>query len=305
MTIPGRSPQCLLCDGPANYDPPIRHSHVVHCRRCGNYEISFQAEQSLNPGDRWLFSAYCRRHPKGTTPFIKTPNIKDIKSSIPQYSPPEQLDNLLDLMCRMSPSEFGMASSLDPENDYPLLIMRGPGEVRSYMAELQRRGYISTVENKVVLIDGWKRLEEIARSARQSTRTFVAMWFDKSMDDLFEKAIKPAVTEAGYEPLRIDKFEHVNRIDDEIVGQIRRSRFMVADFSGQRHGVYFEAGMMLGLGRNVFWMCPKGELDENKVHFDVRQYNFIAYESVEDARIRLYHRILAKEGEGPVRPGKQ
>lgn len=41
----------------------------------------------------------------------------------------------------------------------------------------------------------------------------------------------------------------MNRIDDEIIGRIRASRFIVADFTGHRPGVYFEAGMMLGLGR--------------------------------------------------------
>jgi hypothetical protein len=72
---------------------------------------------------------------------------------------------------------------------------------------------------------------------------------------------------------------------------------MVADFTGQRHGVYFEAGLMMGLGRTVIWMCNKNELD--KIHFDVLQFNFIDYESLEDANTRLHHRILAIEGEGP------
>jgi hypothetical protein len=111
------------------------------------------------------------------------------------------------------------------------------------------------------------------------------------------KAIKPAIEKAGYDPLRVDKHEHVNRIDDEIIGQIRRSRFMVADFTGQRYGVYFEAGMMLGLGRTVIWMCDKKQLDQ--LHFDVRQFNFIDYESLAEAQDRLYNRILAIEGEGP------
>ena len=89
----------------------------------------------------------------------------------------------------------------------------------------------------------------------------------------------------------------MNRIDDEIIGQIKRSRFMVAGFTGQRSGIYFEAGMMLGLGRTVIWMCKKSEL--NQVHFDTRQYNFIDYENVTDAKKRLYDRIIAIEGQGP------
>jgi hypothetical protein len=144
---------------------------------------------------------------------------------------------------------------------------------------------------------GWERLEEIKRSGRSSNRAFVAMWFDKSTVDLYNEAIKPAIEKAGYDPLRVDKHEHVNRIDDEIIGQIRRSRSMVADFTGQRYGVYFQAGMMIGLGRTVIWICDKKQLDQ--LHFDVRQFNFIDYESIPEARDRLYNRILAIEGEGP------
>jgi nucleoside 2-deoxyribosyltransferase len=91
--------------------------------------------------------------------------------------------------------------------------------------------------------------------------------------------------------------EHVNRIDDEIIGRIRSSRFIVADFTGHRAGVYFEAGMMLGLGRTVIWMCKDDDLAN--AHFDTRQYNFINYKSVEEARKRLYDRIMAIEGAGP------
>jgi hypothetical protein len=115
---------------------------------------------------------------------------------------------------------------------------------------LAGRGLLRRQANNVSLtVSGWERLEEIRRAGRSSSLVFVAMWFDTSTITLYEEGIKPAVREAGYEPLRIDQHETVNRIDDEIIGQMRRSRFMVADFTGQRHGVYFEAGFMMGLLR--------------------------------------------------------
>lgn len=58
---------------------------------------------------------------------------------------------------------------------------------------------------------------------------------------------------------------------------------------------------MLGLERPVIWMCRKDELSkESGLHFDIRQFNFLAYESVAEARKRLYDRILAIQGEGPI-----
>ena len=47
--------------------------------------------------------------------------------------------------------------------------------------------------------------------------------------------------------MRIDRHEHVNKIDDEIIAEIRRARFVVADFThgdtGGRGSVYYEAGI--------------------------------------------------------------
>jgi hypothetical protein len=143
-------------------------------------------------------------------------------------------------------------------------------------------------------------LSELSSRALQPGQFYialVAMWFDEKVDRLYADAIEPAILGAGYKSLRMKELEHVNRIDDEIIAQIRRSRFMVADFTGQRGGVYFESGYMLGQGRNVFWMCENSELE--KVHFDTRQYNFINYKDLEEAKKRLLYRILAVEGEGP------
>src|ERR1700747_784825 len=102
------------------------------------------------------------------------------------------------------------------------------------------------------------------------------------MNNIDDKAIEPAVRDAAYRPIRVDRTEHVNRMDDEIIGRIKASRFMVADFTGHRQGVYFEAGMMLGLGRTVIWTCKDEELAAS--HFDTRQYNFINDKSAEEAQ---------------------
>ena len=274
----------------------------MECARCGRFKITSQAIEdvlAVKPEYKPLLSAYCRRLPKGVAaPTIKTDTIEQFVRTLPQYTPPEKLDNLLELMAQMTPA-LGAATTFHPETDYPLLIARGPDEVRFLQQTLVDRGYTSSPVGggQAVTLRGWERSEEIKRSGRLSNRAFVAMWFDKSTDNLYNQAIKPAILKAGYDPLRIDRHEHVNRIDDEILGQIKRSRFMVADFTGQRYGVYFEAGMMIGLGRTVIWMCDKKQLDQ--LHFDVRQFNFIDHESIPEAQDRLYNRILAIEGEGP------
>jgi len=57
------------------------------------------------------------------------------------------------------------------------------------------------------------------------------MWFHDSTDEPWEEGIKRGIEDAGYEAVRIDQQEHNNKIDDEIIAEIRRSRFVVADFT--------------------------------------------------------------------------
>jgi len=297
----GAESVCPLCERPASAQWGGGFNFIVQCERCGRFNITNTAIKYLKAEQKPLLSAYCRRLPEGAdVPTLSTAAIERFIRALPRYTPPEKLDNLLELMGRMTPA-LGEYTTFDPRNDYPLLIARSSNEAELLLRELMNRGYVSGTNDGLSLtMSGWERLEDIRRAGRASSRVFVAMWFDKSTDDLYDNGIAPAVRDAGYDPLRIDKHEHVNRIDDEIIGQIKRSRFMVADFTEQRHGVYFEAGLMQGLGRTVIWLCDKKDLDEGRLHFDVRQFNFIAYESVPDAKTRLYNRILAVEGEGQI-----
>jgi nucleoside 2-deoxyribosyltransferase len=129
------------------------------------------------------------------------------------------------------------------------------------------------------------------------------MWFNEATHAAYEKGIAPAVTEAGYSPLRIDNKEHVNKIDDEIIAEMRRSRFIVADFTCEpekvRGGVYFEAGFAMGLNVPVIWTCS--ESSRADLHFDTRQYNHIMWKDPADLHDKLLARIGALLGGGPLK----
>ena len=156
-----------------------------------------------------------------------------------------------------------------------------------------------------VEVPGYSRVAEI-RKTPDSSQCFVAMWFDCSMNDVYEKGFRTAIAAAGYTPLRIDrKPDLIGKIDDEIIAEIRRSRFVVADFThgdgGARGGVYYEAGFAHGLDLPVIFTCRKEMIDET--HFDTRQFNHILWENPEDLRKQLTDRILAAIGQGPNRNG--
>ena len=82
--------------------------------------------------------------------------------------------------------------------------------------------------------------------------------------------------------------------------EIKNSRFVVADATDQRPGVYFEAGYAMGLGLPVLWSVREDDLQN--VHFDTRQYNHIVWETPEDLRDQLAKRIAAVLGDGPNAP---
>ena len=187
-----------------------------------------------------------------------------------------------------------------------------PRECEYLLRQLVGMGFLSTRDSShggqmyELTVEGYAHLSDLENNAVDSTQVFVAMWFDDSMKDGYENGIEPAVRAAGYEPLRIDRKEHINKIDDEIIAEIRRSRFVIADFTqgntGARGGVYYEAGFAHGLTIPVIFTCRADAID--KVHFDTRQYNHLTWESPEDLYHKLLQRISAVIGDGPLRtPG--
>lgn len=156
-------------------------------------------------------------------------------------------------------------------------------------------------EFDILTAKGFERLEEFEKANIASKQAFVAMWFHDSLNEVYEQAIEPAIREAGYEPRIIRKVEHNNKIDDEIIAEIRRSKFVIADFTCgfskdkseviARGGVYYEAGFAQGLGHPVIWTCRSDIIAH--VHFDTRQYNHIVWETATDLKEKLLNRIRA------------
>lgn len=163
-----------------------------------------------------------------------------------------------------------------------------------------QQGYIAITPTDEIQIttNGWEHIEKLKELNPKSNIAFVAMSFDPNLNFLFTNAIKPAINDSGYEDLRIDKKEHNNKIDDEIIAGIRRSKFAVCDFTGQSGNIYFEAGYVLGFGLQVIWTCRKDEIDNKKIHFDNRQYNFLTWEEnkLDDFKKALHNRIEATIG---------
>jgi hypothetical protein len=297
---------CPICGLSADFQAgfaPDRDATIYggQCARCGRVRVTDHVVSKLRAASSLhLLSAFFRRYPVATPPLVTLENVDELLAGMPLLrTVPEKLNGLLKLLAD-SKVPPGTEISFDPSTNYPLVFAANPQELNFLLGQLSRRGFVSPIPGTSkyqVTAEGYERIEQLeATSYKTSRKAFVAMSFDKSRDWAYNEAIEPAIREAGYQPVRIDRTEHVNRIDDEIIAQMRESRFLVADFTGQKPGVYYEAGFMYGLGRKVIWLVEKPELE--KVHFDVRQYNFIVYEAAADAKSRLYYRIMAVEGRG-------
>lgn len=95
--------------------------------------------------------------------------------------------------------------------------------------------------------------QEIKQSGPSSNKCFVAMSCSDDLRDAYDNGIKKAVEEAGYVPVFIEREEHNKKICDLIIANILECKFLVADVTGQRQNVYYEAGFAHGLNRQVIW----------------------------------------------------
>ena len=145
---------------------------------------------------------------------------------------------------------------------------------------------------------GWVALDTTAK-AEVPGECFVAMWFDPAIKYLFDEAIYPGARDAGYKAKKVNDVHFNDSVTDEIIAGIRRGKFVISDFTGQRGGVYFEAGFALGLGKQVIWLVRKDETPN--LHFDTRQYNFIEWtpDKLPELQKVLTLRIQATIGQGP------
>jgi nucleoside 2-deoxyribosyltransferase len=152
----------------------------------------------------------------------------------------------------------------------------------------------------ILSIKGHSRTEELLATNTNSVKVFVAMGFKDDLLEAMKNSIQPACSDCGFDAYLISDKEHNNGITDEIIIAIKTSKFVIADFTYNNCGAYFEAGYAQGLGLEVIRCCKKDWFDgtdeygnTNRMHFDIQHYNIILWENEEDLRKKLKNRIRA------------
>jgi len=147
----------------------------------------------------------------------------------------------------------------------------------------------------IITPKGFERAEQLLSTQIDSKSVFIAMGFNKDLLEACEKSIKPACAACGFNGHLISDKSHNNGITDEIIVEIKRSKFVIVDFTYGNSGAYFEAGYAQGLGRPVIRCCNKAWFDETKnaLHFNTRHYATILWESHEHLLEELKKNIRA------------
>lgn len=119
---------------------------------------------------------------------------------------------------------------------------------------------------------------------------------DKVYDDL----IVPTLKDMKVRPIRIDRIEYNDDIDDRIIAELQECDFVIADLTYARPSVYFEAGYaqrevpVIYISRKDHF-SPKAddEFGNYRVHFDLQMKNIIPWSSPTDHNFskRLKSRI--------------
>ena len=299
----------------------MRHKVTGSHRAGGNYIITEQALNFLQmraDKDQIKARLSCwivdQQRPGHAGPEITKETVEQFAQNKPMLVH-ERADRLLRYLEKKSPVIGSMVTcQTNSQDDSVLQEMLALSESVSASELLFLKNYL--VERKwtnepriamgafsaVVTLEGYAHLAKLATKQINSSQGFVAMWFDDSMTEAYEKGIAPGIKDAGYEPLRIDKKEFLNKIDDEIIAEIRRSRFVVADFTADRGGVYYEAGFAHGMNIPLIFTCREDTLQN--IHFDTRQFPHIVWRNHNDLRKQLADRISAVIGDGPNKTPK-
>lgn len=121
-------------------------------------------------------------------------------------------------------------------------------------------------------------------------RCFIAMALGhEDTDKVYDDLIVPSLRDRKVRPIRIDRIEYNDDVDDRIIAELQECDFVIADLTYARPSVYFEAGYaqrkvpVIYISRKDH-LSPKAddEFGNYRVHFDLQMKNIIPWSSPTD-----------------------
>ena len=280
---------CPICNEMyAESAPPTGRSTHYRCIWCGEFILTTTAASTLEdllkerPTGRTLLSYTIRKMQGDEPPTLDNQIIKTVLENPRLPSLKEQQNNLvLYLGNQRCPGE------LVEEESGELIAVVGSinySGLNFIIDHLKQSDLLTTAKNSSeqrimsLTMKGWERYDEIQRGNIDSKKAFMAMPFNNPTLDEVYKHFKLAITQTGFDLLRIDERPKAGLIDDRLRVEITTSRFLIAELTDENHGVYWEAGFAEGLGRPVIYTCEKTYFEKVKTHFDTNHHLTVIWE---------------------------
>jgi hypothetical protein len=294
--------KCKICGVNSAESHPVNGDFSDQtCDSCGHFKISGSAAAVNIDGDRPLIKIRGHIQRYGTTekPALLDVETMNLLAAAVFPSVSQRAEFLLQEVHR-STTYLGQKIDVLTKRIVALTYSIVDSDVRFLADYLAAEGYVEkTIHGDELLLNMTPKGFSITEkhqpiSNKTKGNVFVAMWFADEVQDAWEFGIKAAVTACGYHAVRIDEVHHHEKIDDRILRGIREADFVIADLTGHRGGVYFEAGFAMALNKPVIWSCRRDEFE--KTHFDVNHYHIIQWESAGDLHQKLEDKLMALFG---------
>lgn len=283
---------------------------LINCRLCGKYILNGLLTEeylrTLSSDDKVRLSGFyreCKEFDLDIYDSLMFLNKENCERLLLDNKLPRKKDVMIKarkMLKYIYKKTSYLGERIDFHNDdYSIAYASNNEECHALLRYLYDKGYIkyqvlfpsSLIE---LTIYGIQAIKEINSD---SSQIFVALGFQSELksyliDEDFKKQIED---KTGYKLITIDQKEYNNKICDEIIAEINQSKAIIADFSDNNRGAYYEAGYAHGLGLEVIFVCKDEEKDGKKlieqVHFDTNHFNHIVWKDKVDLAEQLINRI--------------
>lgn len=114
----------------------------------------------------------------------------------------------------------------------------------------------------------------------------------KRADQVFKHIITPVCEKCGYKPVRVDKINDTDTINQTIIDHLRESELVIADLTEHNPNAFYETGYRSAIGKPIIQLMEHGYA----LPFDVAGIRTIFYkltdpDKLEDAKEKLIETI--------------
>lgn len=298
-----------------------RDAHSIYCPNCLKYEVSGSLLPSLESN---IFphtaSSWIREQ---NDQFARPVVIEDLDKlfSIPELKLSQKYERFIKYVCQNDGEHYSNESKqlmticwCKDRLELDILFRKAEANHHLFIERNKDGQYFPPLST----YDAREFLENLGYKTN-SNKIFMAFEFSDEMFKQFQPNIERAIYDASegkLEAVRVNSktTAHDTKIDDELISMIKSSRAVIADFTGNRTAVYYEAGFAMGLKIPVIWTCQDAEIPKGKegygeiadaqgnkrykryidlLSFDTRQYPHIVWKDEEDLYTQVKNRIMA------------